>query len=175
MTQALLFAPRQPSAVFSDDLKYRWTLEWPTGLANERALLFIGANPSKAGSLDTRGIIRSDPTISRMRGLARELGYGLLWAVNARSWIATDPKQVPGDPEAIGEETDYWIGKLSGAAALVVVAYGHLAGVRGPRVLELVRQAGKVPHALALTGDGVPRHPRGIPKSARPFPLLEIK
>jgi hypothetical protein len=110
-----------------------------------------------------------------MRRLARELGYGLLWVVNARSWIATDPKQVPSDPGAIGEETDHWIQSSAQDAALVVVAYGHLAGVRGSRVLELVRQAGKVPHALALANDGTPRHPRGIPKSARPFPLPEMK
>ena len=31
---------------------------------------------------------------------------------------------------------------------------------------------GKVPRALALAADGLtPRHPRGVPSSARPFPL----
>src|SRR5690606_25577253 len=115
--------------------------------------------------------MRSDPTVSRMRNLARELGYAWLWMVNARAYVATDPRDVPGDPEAVGSLNDHWLSYAFEHADLVVLAYGHLAGTRAPRVLELVRSAGKVPHALALAKDGTPRHPRGIPASARPFPL----
>ncbi len=170
MSQAALFASeRQPSAVFNGP--YRYFLEWPTGLENDRALCAVMANPSKAGQVLPDGTVRSDPTVSRMRGLARQLGFGWLWVVNARSFVATDPSELPSDPTAIGPETDRWIHFAVSKAALVVVAYGHLAGERAPRVLDLVRQAGKVPHALALTADGTPRHPRGVPASARPFPM----
>lgn len=174
MNQIQLFAKdRKPSATFSPDGRYRWHLEWPTGVDNDRILLFVGANPSKAGETTENGNIRSDPTVSRMANLARELGFGALWVVNARSWVATDPLDVPGDPEAIGEETDGWILRSAQRADLVLLAYGNLAGERAPRVLDLVRQAGKTPHALGITADGHPRHPRGVPKSARPFPLQE--
>lgn len=162
-----------PRAVFSDCRRYRYFLEWPTEHQNDNALLFIGANPSKAGQLDDNGDMKSDPTISRMRNLAQDMGFGLLWAVNARSWVSTDPLHVPSDPMAIGPKTDNWIRSSCRQAKLVLCAYGLLAETRAARVLELVREAGKVPHALALTKEGVPRHPRGVPKWARPFPLPE--
>lgn len=173
--QASLFASeptRTPSAEFSACGRFRWILRWPTAAQNERILAVCGANPSKAGGV-VDGKMVSDPTISRMRNLASELGFGWLWMVNARSFVSTDPNGVPSDPFAIGEETDAWIERAARAADLFVCAYGHLAGTRGPRVLEIVRSAGKVPHALALANDGTPRHPRGIPKEARPFPMEE--
>ena|GEM_PF-6211855 len=162
---------RRPSAIFSPDGRYRWILRWPTDvLSSDEILTVIGANPSKAGAPNGRGGIESDPTISRLRSLAFSLGYGWLWMVNARSFVATDPKDVPADPEAVGDETDQWIDLAVRSAGLVVLAYGRLAGTRAQRVLEIVHAAGKVPHALALTADGTPRHPRGVPSSARPFP-----
>lgn len=169
------FVDRKPWAQFSDCGRYRWLLAWPSGVANERVMAVVAANPSKAGQLKPDGTMLSDPTVSRMRGLAKDLGLGWLWMVNARSWIATDPREVPPDPRAIGDQTDMAILTAALGAELVLVAYGHLAGTRAPRVLELIRQAGKVPHALALTQDGTPRHPRGVPKSARPFPLQHEK
>lgn len=168
-----LFQEPKPSAVFSLCGKFRWILRWPTGRQNDRIMAVIAANPSKAGQLRADGTMRSDPTVSRMRNLAGQLGFGWLWMLNARSFVATDPTDVPPDPYAVGEETDAWIERAARAAELVVVAYGHLAGERARRVLEIVRSAGKVPHALAVAKDGTPRHPRGLPASARPFPLPE--
>lgn len=169
--QRQLFREPQPSVVFSDCGRYRWILWWPTGVRNERVMAVCGANPSVAGQLAPDGTMRSDPTVSRLRNLACELEFGWLCVVNARSWIATEPRDVPPDPDAIGADTDCWIETAARACELFVCAYGHLAGERGARVLEIVRGAGKVPHALALTQDGTPRHPRGVPSSARPFPI----
>lgn len=163
---------RNPYAVFVGP--FRYFLAWPTARENNRAMLGIGANPSKAGRIE-RGKVLSDPTISRLRNLAEELDYGWLWMVNARSFVSTDPNGVPPDPEGIGEETDRWIMRSVRGADLVVCCYGHLAGERGSRVPYLVRLAGKIPHALALTKNGVPRHPRGVPASARPFPFRMIR
>lgn len=165
-------APHYPYAVFAGP--YRYFLAWPTARVNDRVLLSIGANPSKAGRVE-HGKVLSDPTISRLRNLAEELDYGWLWMVNARSWVSTDPNGVPPDPEGIGEKTDSWIMRSVRDADLVVCCYGHLAGERGHRVLYLVRLAGKVPHALALTKDGTPRHPRGVPASARPFAIPKLR
>jgi hypothetical protein len=159
---------REPYVVFEGP--YRYFLAWPTPLENHRIMLGIGANPSKAGRVE-RGRVLSDPTISRLRNLAYVLGFGWLGMVNARSHISTNPKGVPPDPFGIGPKTDEWILRAVRQAELVVCCYGQLAGVRGPDVLALVREVGKVPHALALTKDGLPRHPRGVPVSARPFPL----
>jgi hypothetical protein len=162
---------RQPHAVFAGP--YRYYLAWPTPLENDRVLLGIGANPSKAGRVEG-GRILCDPTISRLRNLAEELDYGWLWMVNARSYVSTDPNDVPADPIGIGPDTDTWIYTCAAMSSLVVCCYGRLAGERGSHVLELVREAGKVPHALALTKEGIPRHPRGLSASARPFPLTGV-
>lgn len=164
---------QHPSAEFSDCGRFRWVLRWPTGQQNGRVMACVGANPSRAGQV-VDGRMLSDPTVSRMRNLAGSLGYGWLWMVNARSYVATDPRDVPPDPYAIGERTDSWITSAAYVAELVVVAYGHLAGARGPRVLELIRAAGKVPHALALNADGSPSHPRGLPGGVRPFPMADV-
>ena len=160
-----------PQCEFSPDGCLRYWLKWRTGLDDSRILLFIGANPSKAGQV-VDGKVRSDPTVSRMRNLAHELGFGALWVVNVRAWISTDPSGVPADPMAIGPLNDYWIEIACNEATLIVCAWGHLAGKeRASEVMRIVRDSGKVPHVLALTQDGTPRHPRAIPSSAIPFPL----
>lgn len=182
--RSIVADPYDPSAEFSDDLRFRWILRWHTGAGAygsepdvpapgdlHSIMAVCGANPSVAGQLRPDGTLRSDPTVTRMRSLARDLGYGWLWMVNVRSFVATDPKLVPADPEAIGTETDLYIRLAAERSSLFVCAWGHLAGERGPRVLDLVRAAGKLPHALALTADGTPRHPRGLSASVRPFPL----
>lgn len=51
----------------------------------------------------------------------------------------------------------------------------ELLGVTPRRAYKIMREAGKVPHALALTKDGIPRPPRGVPASARPFPLAAAR
>lgn len=162
------------SAVFQScgSAQYRYVLQWPTGLGNKRVMLFIGANPSKAGQRLDNGTVRSDPTVSRMRNLARELGFGWLWVVNCRAYVATDPKDVPPDPESIGPENMLWIASCVEAADLIICAWGHLAGKELPvKVLKIIHESGKTPHALALAKDGTPRHPRGIPVSARPIEI----
>jgi hypothetical protein len=165
-----LFADRKPSAVF--DGPYRYILRWPTGIDNDRILAVIGANPSKAGQL-VNGVMRSDPTVSRMRSLAAELDFGWLWMLNVRAYVATDPKDVPEDPVAWGPQNSDWIAKSCAKADMVLCAWGNLAGDSLERImLQMIRGYGKVPHALALTKDGHPHHPRGVPKSARPFPMV---
>jgi hypothetical protein len=164
----------KPSAVFGacGDAQYRYVLQWPTGLGNRRVMLFIGANPSKAGQV-IDGKVRSDPTVSRMRNMARELGFGWLWVVNCRAYVATDPKDVPPDPEAIGPANMQWVASCVSDADLVICAWGHLAGKELPaKILRIIHESSKVPYALALAKDGTPRHPRGVPCSTN---LLEIE
>jgi hypothetical protein len=138
----------------------------------DRILVVIGANPSKAGQM-VNGVMRSDPTVSRMRSLAAELDFDWLWMLNVRAYVATDPKDVPEDPVAIGPDNFYWLDKACSKADMVLCAWGNLAGdLLEKSVLKIVRDCFRVPHALALTKDGHPRHPRGVPARARPFPMV---
>jgi hypothetical protein len=147
---------------------YRYFLAFPTGAANARAALGIFANPSTATPADP------DPTVTRWIDYCRRWGFGWAWVANARAWRETDPKKMPADPQAIGPENDVHLQHFIVQADLIVCGWGKLAGPRGPRVLELVRAAGKVPHALKLNGDGSPTHPLYLAASLVPFPMPEV-
>lgn len=188
MTSALsLFAEpetRRPVAVFSpcairhvtcvescEFRRYRYVLAWPTGVANDQHAVFCLANPSSATADKT------DPTVARCIEFARLWGHGWCYVVNARAWRATDPKDVPADPLAIGPDNDAHIYRVCARAEIVVCGWGKLAGARADAMLDLIRSAGKVPHALQLNGDGSPSHPltrgkRRIPADAVPFAMV---
>jgi hypothetical protein len=145
---------------------YRYLLRWPTGLLNDRVCLFVLANPSKATA------DKPDPTVTRCIAYGRKWGFGWTWVVNARAYRATDPKIVPTDPRGFGPENDDYVSSASALAELVVCGWGLLGKGRGPKLLELIRAAGKVPHALRLTEDGSPWHPLYLPKTLTPFPMV---
>jgi hypothetical protein len=168
---------RRPRAWFSDcvsidhdnacpeacpDRRYRYLLEWPAGDGAHGSVLWVLANPSTATAEKT------DPTIAKCRRLAGRWGYAWSRTVNVRAWRETDPKRVPADPLAIGPENDEWIARAVREADLVVCGWGKLGGSRGLDVLRVIREAGKVPFALKLNGDGSPQHPLYIREDTQP-------
>jgi hypothetical protein len=170
---------RRPWAIFSEcavhedecpdracvGRRYRYLLAWPTGLDNDRIALWSLANPSKATPYQL------DPTVSRCVRRSFSMGFGWTYVVNARGWRETDPKLVPPDPHAIGDRNDAVIRWAARRADLVICGWGHLAGERGSVVLELIRAAGMVPHALRLNADGTPAHPLTRAKMGQPFAI----
>lgn len=179
MKQDSLFAAR-PTATFSactvhapsarcpDECTgrlYRYTLEWPAHEAGTGTVLFVLANPSTATHLI------ADPTVGRCITYATDWRYARCAVANARAYRSTDPDGVPPDPIGIGPDNDRVILSEAARAALVVCGWGKLGGVRGPVVLDLIRQAGKVPHALKLNKDGSPQHPLYLRRAAKPVPL----
>jgi hypothetical protein len=146
---------------------YRYFLAVPTGATSSRVALGIFANPSTATPADL------DPTVTRWVNYCRDWGFGWAWVANARAWRETDPKKVPTDPEAIGPENDVHLRHFIALAEIVVCGWRNLAGPRGPLVLDMVREAGKVPHALKLNADGSPTHPGRLAASLTPFPMPE--
>lgn len=161
-----------PSCVLSPCGCYRYTLRIPLS-SSPGVCVFTLANPSKA--VVVNGVFKSDPTVTRCMGYARDWGYGTLVVVNARAWRDTDPNKVPSDPEAIGPDNDAWIERAAREADVVVCGWGRLGGERGLAVLDLLLRVGKVPHALALNADGTPQHTRGLRKDLKPFPMPTLK
>ena len=174
---------RSASAVFSDctthepcacdehcrDRSYRYQLWWPTGVDNDRICLGVFANPSTATAEDL------DPTLTRWRNYCRDWGYGWSVTMNVRAWRETNPKLVPADPFAIGPDNDRQLtGLVADYADLVVCGWGKLGGARGPVVLDLIRKAGKVPHALKLTKAGEPCHPLYLRSDLQPFAMESL-
>lgn len=128
-------------------------------------MCWVLANPSKASAL------RTDPTVARCLAYSRTWGYGRAAVVNCRAWRATDPREVPADPIAIGPENDRHIVEVAQSADLVVCGWGALGGARGQSVLALLRSAGVALHALAFTRSGQPRHPLYLPAALVPVPM----
>lgn len=157
---------RKPRAIFSACSRYRYFLTWPTMRRRSDArVLFALANPSTATAEQT------DPTVARCIDYAERWGFGWCDVVNARAWRGTDPTTLPADPEAVGQFNDAHIWTAALAAELVVCGWGKLGGSQGPSVLRLIRDAGKVPHALRLNKDGSPQHPLYLPGDLQPFPM----
>lgn len=183
--QVHLFPARQQSAAFFSECeihrgaecmehctiehctgrRYRYQLRWSTGVHNHGVCLFALANPSTANAKEL------DPTVRRCVGYAKSWGFGWCWVVNCRAWRATDPRDVPADPLAVGPENDQWVITSARNAHLVVCGWGELGGDRGPEMLKLIRSTGQTPHALKLTKSGAPGHPLYLSAALKPFPL----
>lgn len=165
--QALL-TPERPIALFSDCSRFRYLLCYPTGNGDSRVALGVFANPSTATA------DQLDPTCTRWVNYCRTWGYGFAAVANVRAWRETNPRLVPLDPEAIGEHNDWCIQVAAARASLVVCGWGKLGGARGPHTVELIRRAGKAPHALKLNKDGSPAHPLYLAGNLRPFPMAAV-
>jgi hypothetical protein len=129
---------------------------------------FIMLNPSTADAT------KDDPTIRRCIAYARRWGYDGVVVTNLFALRATDPKALLRDPDPIGLENDAHLSHWAARAELVVCAWGShaMAARRAAAVLDLLRSAGATPHALKLTGSGMPGHPLYLKADASPFPFV---
>jgi hypothetical protein len=145
----------------------------------DRAVTFIMFNPSTADAT------ADDPTIRRCKAFARTWGYGRLIVVNLFAYRATDPKVLLDAAEhgqdVVGPDNDSQILFAARGADLVVCAWGAHGGLLGrdAKVLTMLRQYGRSPHALGFTADGQPKHPlaRGrssIPADQKPIPMMLV-
>lgn len=140
-------------ADISDDGLYRYWLSRRLSMG-ERAVLFVGLNPSTA---DAR---QDDPTIRRCVGFARAWGFDWLYMGNLNAWRSTDPKGLPSDPlEAVGPRNQEALVWMAQRAELVVAAWGttrlnDYAQTLGRRVLAWPQT-----RCLGRNADGTPKHP----------------
>jgi hypothetical protein len=132
-----------------------------------RFINFVMLNPSTADASE------DDPTIRRCITYARRWGYGGLAVTNLFALRATDPRALLTDPDPVGPENDVYLGYWAVTASLVVCAWGShaMAARRAVAVLDLLRSAGATPHALKLTGSGMPGHPLYLRADALPLPM----
>lgn len=154
--------------------------------------LVIGLNPSVADAKT------DDPTIRRECGFVASWGYAgtrldddgnawgaiiegryryVLWRpglvkVNLYGLRSTDPAALLTSSDPIGPKNDEHLRREIARAAIVVCAWGtHRAvnrNLRASAVKEMIRAAGKVPHAVRLSKGGAPEHPLYLPKNLQP-------
>lgn len=158
-------------ATFSSCGRYRQTLtrDWTPDGARPRVILFVGQNPSVA----TAEV--SDPTCDRELGFARRWGFTRYVKTNMLDWRATEPRNVPHDPElACSPENLPAILREAEAADEVLLAYGKLHARYAPivdRTLRALRQTGKPLNCLKLNKDGSAGHPLYISSKTERFPF----
>lgn len=172
MSDLLSLAVRR-HAVFSPCRRWRYYLSIIWDMAGP-ALPFVMLNPSTADE------VQNDPTVSRCERRARMMGYGGLIVVNAFGWRDTEPKNLKGLPDPVGENNDLYIhdvAKIAGQAGKpVICGWGtncdDIMPSRGAAVLAVIRAAGAVPHALKVNADGSPQHPLYLSYDLKPAPMV---
>lgn len=154
------------TAIFNEGRTHRELLRivWDEHLPQ---LAAIGLNPSTADEF------QDDPTIRRLKGYARDWGFGGLQMYNIFAVRATDPKDMKAHPSPIG------LGKLghqinTNKASQVLCCWGthgkHMN--RGVDVLEELQVffSGDRLVCLGVNSDGSPKHPLYLKKEAKRIP-----
>lgn len=138
--------------------RYRLTRKFDTGVG---IVAFVMLNPSTADDE------KNDPTIRRCIGFASRLGCAELRVVNLFAKRSTNPRGLIGEPPSAPQvgELGAWRWAFS-EADFVIAAWGAHGGElgrmvkeRAGHVLEVLREHGLQPFALALSQKGHPKHP----------------
>lgn len=139
----------ESGAEFSKDRKYRYAL-WRIWEKSKPIVLFICLNPS------TGNEVKSDPTITRVRGFATDWGYGGFYMMNLFAIVSPDPTVLKTDPNPLGDN-DGWLEKIAPKCSKVVFAWGNFkeAKDRSKQVIKMFHDA----YALVLNKNGSPKHP----------------
>jgi hypothetical protein len=152
-------------AVFSPDMRFRYRLtrRWGDG----PALPVIGCNPSEAGTE------RDDPTVRRLIGFARRLGYDAIDLGNCYAFVATYPNDLRAAGYPIGPDNDAQLEQICRWQPRVLCGWGSIAkGLNRPaEVLRMLKAWGCQPVALQINAGGIPAHPSRLAYSRE---LLEF-
>lgn len=140
-------------AHISDCGRYRYSLIRRLDMG-ERAILFVGLNPSTADAS------QDDPTIRRCVGFARAWGFDWLYMGNLNAFRSTDPKGLPTDPiEAVGPRNQEELAWMAQKAEIVVAAWGaNRLNRYAAQLGERIQRRENARH-LGLTKSGAPKHP----------------
>lgn len=150
------------SAFLSPCGTYRYRLRRDLGKQGQGKLLWLMLNPSKADATV------DDPTIRKVIGFTRRMGYATALVGNLFAWRATDPKDLAaavkqwGLPAVIGADNTFHVEAMLLEADAVVLAWGG-NGSKYPSVVQAMRQtvADNCVRELTLghCQNGDPKHP----------------
>lgn len=158
-------------ATFSSCGRYRQTLtrDWTAPGTTPRAIMFVGQNPSVA----TAEV--SDPTCDRELGFARRWGFTRYVKTNMLDWRATEPKNVPVDPDlACSSDNLKAILREAENVQEILLAYGKLHKRYTDivnRTLHALKETGLPLYCLKLNKDGSAGHPLYISSKTERFPF----
>lgn len=143
-------------ADFSQCGKHRLML-WRIWDDSKETIMFIGLNPSTANATD------DDPTIRRVKSLAKNWGYGGVYMLNLFTYISTDPKQL-NMLYGNHNDADFYLKKIAESCEYIVAAWGNFE-VKG-RDMEIEKMFPQM-LALKINKNGSPKHPLYCPSNSK--------
>ena len=157
-------------ALFSPCMCYRYRL-WRIWNRALPLLAVCMLNPSTAD----HNIL--DPTILRVMTRAIAMGYGGIIIMNAYAFRSTYPEDLYPLNDPVGPHNNIIIKQVAAlpTVGMFLVGWGtHCDKVRKFRsqdILDTIRSAGKVPHALQINANGSPKHPLYVDYAIQPTPM----
>lgn len=149
-----LFDTLNNGAGFSECGKHRLML-WRVWDDKKPYIMFIGLNPSTANA------DQDDPTIRRVKGIAKVLGFGGVYMMNLFTFISTDPKQLNIE-EGNLPISDFYMDTIAEGAGVIVFAWGNFKTMgRDEEIKKRFPQA----FALHKNKNGSPKHPLYVKKN----------
>lgn len=136
------------SATFSPCRKYRYVLTriWDT---EKPKVMFVGLNPSTANE-DT-----DDPTIRRVIGFAKTLGFGGLYMLNLFAYVTAYPAELLQCDDPVNSN-DYYLRHYHLHTEKVIFCWGNFdVGSRDKEVIAMFPKA----YCLGRNANGSPKHP----------------
>ena len=154
----LLFPPTS-GATFSQCGNYRYKL-WRIWDSSKPMIAFIGLNPSTANATS------DDPTIRRVKGFAKQWGYGGVYMLNLFGIISSDPSILLTANDPIGDNDRYLL-EAAIDGLRVVFAWGSFKQI-GERDKDVIAM---FPNAICLkkSGAGKPWHPLYVKADIQPI------
>ena len=153
-------------ALFSDCEQYRYELGrvWDESLP---LIVWILLNPSTADEDN------SDATNTRCEHRSKALGAGGQVFVNLFALRSVTPDALYTHADPVGPDNDDVILENAHRADRVIAGWGTHGKLneRGEKVSSLIYSAGLRLEHLAMTKDGLPRHPLYLPYSTAPMPM----
>jgi hypothetical protein len=154
-------------AIISDDQLFRYAL-WCVW---DRSRLLVGwtcQNPSTADAEST------DPSLTKMIGFSKRLGFGGLLLGNLGAWRETNGKLWLRAADPVGPENDAWLRRMAADVDVMICAWGRQPKKLDARIHDVEFEfsgTGVRTVCLGRTQDGCyPRHPLMLAYSAEVLP-----
>lgn len=156
-------------ASFSDCRQYRYAL-WRIWDESKPLVMFIGLNPSTASESS------DDPTIRRVKSIAKNLGFGGVYMMNCFPLVSTDPSVLESfyDAGSIHDTKDIenmrWLLYVSKKCTEIIFAWGNFkeAEGRGQSLAGYFKNA----KALHINKNGSPKHPLYCKADIKPVDFI---
>jgi hypothetical protein len=160
-----LLTDNRSGAIFSECRKYRYAL-WRIWDENKPLVMFIGLNPSTANETG------DDPTIRRVKSMAKSWGYGGVYMMNLFAYVSTDPAKLLL-PEALDKVNEYHLLATSQKCRKIIFAWGNFkeAEQQGRKIADVFPNA----YALHINKNGSPKHPLYCRADVQPVLYNQIK